>query len=95
LHEPYFASLRGPETAPGGEVTLVTIGGLTRRIVDLFWPLAAEAAGFAHPDQPPLFLNLETAQYYMAHIVRPLLDDGYFESVTSTATACTARSSIT
>ena len=82
LHEPYLASLYGPEAAPGGEVTLLTIGGLTRRIVDLFWPLAAEAAGFAHPDQPPLFLNLETAQYYMAHLVRPLLDEGYFESVT-------------
>ena len=82
LQEPYLASLHGPGTAPGGEVTLLTIGGLSRRLVDLFWPLAAEASGFAHPDQPPVFLNLETAQYYMAHIVRPLLDEGYFESVT-------------
>jgi len=82
LQEPYLASLHGPETAPGGEVTLATVGGLARRMVDLFWPLAAEAAGFAHPDQPPVFLTLETAQYYMAHIVRPLLDEGYFESVT-------------
>lgn len=82
LQEPYFASLREPGAAPGGEVALLTIGGLSRRLVDLFWPLAAEAAGFTHPDQPPVFLNLETAQYYMAHIVRPLLDEGYFESVT-------------
>ncbi len=48
LQEPYLASLHGPETAPGGEVTLATVGGLARRTVDLFWPLAAEAAGFAH-----------------------------------------------
>ncbi|MBN1453560.1 MAG: ATP-dependent helicase [Anaerolineales bacterium] len=82
LQEPYLASLHGPETAPGGEVTLATVGGLARRMVDLFWPLAAEAAGFAHPDQQPVFLTLETAQYYMAHIVRPLLDEGYFESIT-------------
>ena len=82
LQEPYLASLRGPEAAPGGEVTLLTVGGLARRMADLFWPLAAEAAGFSHPDQPPVFLNLETAQYYMAHIVLPLLDEGYFESVT-------------
>lgn len=82
LQEPYLASLHGPEAAPGGEVTLLTVGGLSRRVVDLFWPLAADAAGFAHPDQQPVFLNLETAQYYMAHIVRPLLDEGYFESVT-------------
>jgi len=58
------------------------MGGLARRMVDLFWPLASEAAGFANPDKPPTFLSLETAQYYMAHIVRPLLDEGYFESVT-------------
>ncbi|MGB7873123.1 MAG: hypothetical protein WBL25_01980 [Anaerolineales bacterium] len=82
LQDPYLASLHGPETAPGGEVTLATVGGLARRMVDLFWPLAADVAGFAHPDQPPVFLTLETAQYYMAHIVRPLLDEGYFESIT-------------
>jgi len=82
LQEPYLAPLHGPETAPGGEVTLATLGGLARRMVDLFWPLAADVTGFAHPDQPPVFLTLETAQYYMAHIVRPLLDEGYFESVT-------------
>jgi len=50
--------------------------------VDLFWPIVAETAGFANPEQPPIFLTLETAQYYMAHLVRPLLDEGYFESVT-------------
>jgi hypothetical protein len=82
LQEPYLDSFRDPETAPGGEVSLLTMGGLSRRVVDLFWPLAAEAAGFAHPERPPIFLNLETSQYYMAHIVRPLLDEGYFESVT-------------
>jgi len=82
LQEPYLASLHGPETAPGGEVTLATVGGLARRMVDLFWPLAADVARFAHPDQPPVFLTLETAQYYMAHIVRPLLDEGYFASIT-------------
>jgi hypothetical protein len=82
LQEPYLASFHGPGTAPGSEVTFATLGGLARRMVELFWPLAAEAAGFAHPDLPPTFLTLETAQYYMAYLVRPLLDEGYFESVT-------------
>ena len=82
LQEPYLDLLYSPERRAGGEVTPATIGGLARRMVDLFWPLAAEAAGFANPDQPPVFLTLETAQYYMAHLVRPLLDEGYFESVT-------------
>jgi hypothetical protein len=82
LQLPYEAVLRGPETGPGGMVTLATVGGLARRMCDLFWPLVAESAGFAHPDQPPVFLTLETAQYYMARIVRPLLEEGFFESVT-------------
>lgn len=82
LQEPYLDLLYGPERSAGGEVTPATIGGLARRMVDLFWPLAAEAAGFANPDQPPVFLTLETAQYYMAYLVHPLLDEGYFESVT-------------
>ena len=82
LAEPYFQALNTPGVVAGGVVTALTVGGLARRMVELFWPLAAEAAGFAHPDRPPLFLTLETAQYYMAHLVSPLLDEGYFESVT-------------
>ena len=82
MQEPFLDLLYSPERIAGGEVTSTTMGGVARRMVDLFWPLAAEAAGFANPDQPPVYLSLETAQYYMAHIVRPLLDEGYFESVT-------------
>ncbi|MBI4730785.1 MAG: hypothetical protein HY781_01410 [Chloroflexi bacterium] len=83
LQEPYLDLLHSPERGAGGEVTPATMGGLARRTCDLFWPLAAESAGFAHPDQPPVFLTLETAQYYMARLVRPLLQDkGYFESIT-------------
>lgn len=66
----------------GGQVTFATVGGLARRMCDLFWPLAAERAGFKNPDLPPVFLTLETAQYYMAHLVRPKLDEGFFASVT-------------
>ncbi|MGB8214898.1 MAG: UvrD-helicase domain-containing protein [Anaerolineales bacterium] len=82
LQAPYETALRAPGLAPGGQVTLATVGGLARRMVDLFWPLAAESAGFAHPDQPPVFLTLETAQYYMARILRPLVEQGFFASVT-------------
>jgi hypothetical protein len=82
MQEPFLDVLYSPERGAGGEVTSITMGGLARRMVDLFWPFASEAAGFANPDKAPRFLSLETAQYYMAHIVRPLLDEGYFESVT-------------
>jgi hypothetical protein len=82
LQTPYETALRSPEIGPGGQVALATVGGLARRMVDLFWPLVAETAGFTHPDQPPVFLTLETAQYYMARLVHPLLDEGFFASVT-------------
>lgn len=80
---PYHKAIRHPDAADGALVDVLTPGGLARRMVALFWPLAAEAAGFKRPDRPPTFLTLETAQYYMAHIVRPLmLEERYFDSVT-------------
>lgn len=89
LQMPYRAALQGLSLYPdqqtfpaGGMVTLATIGGLARRLVELFWPLVGEEAGFAHPERPPVFLTIETAQYYMARLVRPLLESGYFESLT-------------
>ena len=82
LQTPYETALNAPGIGPGGQTSLATVGGLARRMVDLFWPLVGEAGGFAHPDQPPVFLTLETAQYYMARILRPLLDQGFFASVT-------------
>ncbi len=78
LAEPYFAALRDPSLPAGGLTTVVTLGGLAQRAVELFWPLVAEAAGFAHPDDEPVFLTLETAQYYMARLVSPLLGEGAF-----------------
>jgi hypothetical protein len=83
LQEPYIELLYSPDRIAGGEVTAATIGGLAKRMADLFWPLAAEAAGFKNPELPPVFLTLETAQYYMAYLVRPLVEEkGYFQSLT-------------
>jgi hypothetical protein len=82
MQEPYLDLLFSSERQAGGEVTSATIGGLAQRMCDLFWPIVAEAAGFKNPDQPPVFLTLETAQYYMAYLVRPLLEQGYFQSLT-------------
>ncbi len=82
LAAPYQAALDTPGVVAGGPVTLLTVGGLAQRMVDLFWPLVAGPAGFAHPDEPPVFLTLETAQYYMAHLVAPRLEQGMFDSVT-------------
>ncbi len=81
LAAPYEAALQVPGVVAGSMVTTATLGGLARRMVELFWPMISAQAGFAQPDEPPTFLTLETAQYYMAHLVRPLLDQGYFDSV--------------
>jgi hypothetical protein len=82
LASPYYSVLHHPEWQSGGMVSVLTVGGLAQRMVELFWPLVAERAGFAHPELAPVFLTLETAQYYMARIVRPLFAQGYFASVT-------------
>ncbi len=82
LAAPYQNALRDSGLEPGGQVSVLTVGGLARRMVDLFWPLITEDAGFARPDLPPAFLTLETSLYYMAHLVRPLLEQGLFDSVT-------------
>jgi hypothetical protein len=81
LQDTYIDLLHSPQMGAGGEVTPATIGGLARRMVDLFWPLAAEMAGFTNPQDPPVFLTLETAQYFMARLIKPHLEEGWFESV--------------
>lgn len=82
LGAPYYQALRSVEFPPGEMVEAVTIGGLARRTLDLFWPLVAEAAGFAQPDRRPRFLTLETAQYYMDRIVEPFIAAGAFDGIT-------------
>jgi hypothetical protein len=81
LLRPYQQILRSADLPPGGMVETATVGGLARRMVDRFWPLVAERAGFAHPERPPIFLTLETAQYYMARIVAPFIQDGRFDQI--------------
>ena len=56
-----------------------TIGGLARRYVSLFWPEVW--ANERHPfsgEQEPNFLTYEAAQYFMARLVSPLVEQGYF-----------------
>ena len=78
----YLEAMNSPGVTAGGIPTLVTIGGLAQRMIDLFWPIMVETAGFLRPEAPPTFLTLETAQYFMAKLVKPLLDEGLFGSVT-------------
>ncbi len=82
LGTPYAQALNAPGVVAGGMVSIVTLSGLAQHMVDLFWPIVAEKAGFSNPEAAPTFLNLEAAQYFMAYLVRPKLEQGYFEAVT-------------
>ncbi len=83
LAQPYLLALNEMNELYGRRIEAMTVVGLARRTAELFWPLVAQDAGFAHPDQPPAFLSLETSLYYMAHVVSPLIEErGMFDSVT-------------
>lgn len=77
----YFEAIQHSGVITGGAVNIVTLGGLARRMVELFWPLVADQAGFKKINSNPTFLTMESAQYFMAHLVSPLLDEGFFDSV--------------
>ena len=80
---PYLEKLWDDDITHHSLVNVLTLGGLARRMVDLYWPMISPQTGVKNPNLPPHFLTLETAQYYMAHIVRPLIDkEGFFESLT-------------
>jgi hypothetical protein len=49
LQDPYINHLKNLDLETNGEVIFATIGGLARRMVELFWPLVVEKAGFVHP----------------------------------------------
>ncbi len=65
----------------GGIVTINTQSGLAQRMIRLFWPIIGHQTPFENPLLSPLFLNLETSQYYLDKICKPYFEKGYFESV--------------
>lgn len=79
LGGPYEAALREAGTTLSGQVDMVTMDGLALRTINLVWPRIARPAGFGHPNRPPVFLTIETAQYYMAEVIEPFLQQGYFD----------------
>ncbi|MBC7233450.1 MAG: hypothetical protein H5T68_09465 [Chloroflexi bacterium] len=78
---PYVEALRRPTIPAGARVDVLSVDGLARRALDLFWPVIAERAGF-NPTQEPRFLTLETAQYYMDQVLEPFIREGAFGDVT-------------
>jgi len=81
LGRPYIDALRRPTGPAGARVDVLSVDGLARRTIDLFWPVIAERAGF-DPSHGPTFLTLETAQYYMDQVLGPFIEEGAFGDVT-------------
>jgi hypothetical protein len=84
LGQPYHLAFAESDWPQGTLTDVVTLGGLARRGLEIFWPMIADKAGFAHPTQPPRFLTIETAQYYMAGFVNQAVKTGVFDSVSVT-----------
>jgi hypothetical protein len=80
LGQPYTLAVQENASAIPGNVTMVTLSGLARRNLERFWPLVAESAGF-DPASEPVFLTIETAQYYMMRFVRSAVREGVFDSI--------------
>jgi hypothetical protein len=78
---PYKTQIDQTRLLRGGRPAILTIGGLARRLTELFWPLFSRDAGFTNPIGQPQFLSTETAQYCMEKVVAPLLEKGFFRSV--------------
>ena len=73
---PYYREMRNPRRKAGAEVTVATLGSLSRHMVSLFWPLISD------PGQHPIFLSLEMVQYLMSSLIGPEIDTkDYFNSV--------------
>jgi len=90
LGRPYeLAAYRLGAQIPG-DVTMVTLSGIARRNLERFWPLVAEPAGF-DPGHEPVFLTLETAQYYMMRFTRPAIAEGAFDSISLAAPRIAAQ----
>ncbi len=82
LQDLYLGAIDSSDPSSGGSALPATMSAIAWRTCNRFWPVAAQAAGFGHPENPPVFLNVETAQYYLSYVMRPLLAQGFFESVT-------------
>ncbi|MBN1963909.1 MAG: hypothetical protein JW910_04650 [Anaerolineae bacterium] len=78
LGRPYQLALH--EAGSVGDATIVTLAGIARRSLERFWPLVAGPAGF-DVTREPVFLTIETAQYYMLQLVTPTINEGMFDAV--------------
>lgn len=76
LARPYQLALHQWEFN-GGAPHILTLAGFARQAVSAYWSAIADQYGF-DPDREPTFLNIETAQYFMARFALPRIHEGQF-----------------
>jgi hypothetical protein len=69
------------ETFNGSLPVIQTMSGISQRIINLFWPIIANQFNFANSKRPPTFLNIESAQYFLAKVCEPFFEKNYFSSI--------------
>ncbi len=79
---PYISEIKNPRRRAGAEVTIATLGSLSRNLVDLFWPLIVNQLSRENPYRRLTFLSLEMVQYIMFREIDPVIErNDYFNSV--------------
>ena len=65
----------------GNLPSIQTISAISQKILRIFWPIIAPIFKFKTPNQQPTFLNIESAQYFMAKVCEPFFEQNYFSSI--------------
>lgn len=81
LAKPYWKAINTSKFPYAAPHSMMTLGGLAQRSISLFWPLISSEAGFANAKKLPVFLSLELTQFYLSRIVDPLIQKGYFNTI--------------
>lgn len=76
MARPYQLALHNAAHS-GGAPIITTFAGFARQAVSAYWTEIAAPLG-ADPTREPIFLNIETAQYFMARFAMPRIAEGEF-----------------
>jgi hypothetical protein len=77
----YQQALRRAAIPNAASVDVVTLGGLARRNLSQFWSKVAPSVNPDWAGRDPIFLTIETAQYYMAQLIEPIIEQGLFDGI--------------
>ncbi|MBE0685706.1 MAG: hypothetical protein IH585_06870 [Anaerolineaceae bacterium] len=79
----YSEFLERIEYFNGNLPDIQTVSGISQKIIRLFWPIIAPQYKFKNPKLYPTFLNIESAQYFMAKVCEPFFEKNFFSTIKS------------